>query len=406
MQQQLDADTLLLEYRLGDNRSYLWAVTPSSLKSFSLPGRKQIEDTARRVYDLLTARNLRPKFETLAERRARITNADAEYPRAATRLAEMVLAPAAELLGTKRLVIVSDGALQYVSFAALPLPHSSRSREFVPLLVKHEIVDVPSASTLAVLRRESSRRKEPLKQLAIIADPVFDKNDERVKNNKVRTKEVTQIERGDDLLRSARETGFDNIAGIPRLLFTRREATEIAGLVPAAQRKVSLDFAANRDTAQSSELAQYRYVHFATHGLLNTSHPELSGLILSLVDEQGDEQDGFLRSFEVYNLHLNADMVVLSGCRTGLGKEIRGEGLLGLTRGFMYAGAQRVLVSLWSASDEATAELMAQTYRGMLGQTRLRTATALRSAQLKMMQDRRWHAPYYWAAFVLRGEPN
>ncbi|HXG65462.1 MAG TPA: CHAT domain-containing protein, partial [Blastocatellia bacterium] len=192
---------------------------------------------------------------------------------------------------------------------------------------------------------------------------------------------------------------------MPRLPFTRREAEAIAALAPATARKVALDFDASRHTALSPELGQYRYVHFATHGFLNTRHPELSGLVLSLVDEEGRDQSGFLRLRDIYNLRLPAELVVLSGCRTGLGKEVRGEGLVGLTRGFMYAGAARVLVSLWDVGDESTAELMARFYRGLLkeGQS---AAAALRAAQVSMWKEKRWQAPYYWAAFVLQGEPK
>jgi CHAT domain-containing protein len=177
-------------------------------------------------------------------------------------------------------------------------------------------------------------------------------------------------------------------------------------LVRQSDRKQALDFDASKATAMSADLAQYKYVHFATHGFLNSRHPELSGIVLSLVDQQGAEQNGFLRANEIFNLKLPADLVVLSGCRTGLGKEIRREGLLGLTRGFMYAGAARVLVSLWSVSDEASAELMAQVYRGMLGKEHLRPSAALRAAQLAIWKDKRWQPPYYWAAFTLQGEPR
>jgi len=174
-------------------------------------------------------------------------------------------------------------------------------------------------------------------------------------------------------------------------------------MVPEAERLKALDFDANRTIATSPVLGQYRYVHFATHGFLNTVHPELSGIVLSLVDRQGKEQDGFLWAHEIYNLRLPAEMVVLSGCRTGLGKEIKGEGLVGLTRGFMYAGSKRVLVSLWDISDEASAELMAHLYRAMLKE-HMSPAAALRAAQIEIMKEKRWQPPYYWAAFVLQGE--
>jgi len=165
----------------------------------------------------------------------------------------------------------------------------------------------------------------------------------------------------------------------------------------------ALDFEASRATATGTELRQYRYVHFATHGFLNSANPELSGIVLSMVDQQGKPQAGFLLADEVFNLHLPAELVVLSACQTGLGKEIKGEGVVGLTRAFMYAGAPRVIMSLWSVNDKATAEMMSRLYRVLLQQHQ-RPAAALRTAQLEMWKQKRWRAPYYWAAFELEGE--
>jgi CHAT domain-containing protein len=152
-----------------------------------------------------------------------------------------------------------------------------------------------------------------------------------------------------------------------------------------------------------TDLSGFRYLHFATHGLLNSRRPELSGIVLSLVDEQGQPQDGFLRLHEIYNMKLNADLVVLSGCRTALGKEIKGEGLIGLTRGFMHAGAKRVMASLWGVEDRATAELMKRFYAGMFGEG-LSPSAALCAAQRAMLKDKHRPQPYYWAAFTLQGE--
>jgi CHAT domain-containing protein/Tfp pilus assembly protein PilF len=432
--QVLEPDTVLLEYALGDEKSYLWAVTPNSIDSFSLPSRKEIETAARRVYDLLTARNRHIKFETAEERNARLVAADAEYWQAATALSRMTLSPVAARLGSKRLLIVSDGALDYVPFAALPvsavatIQRTSAAQQNTPsvsveapapLVLEHEIVSLPSASTLAALRREVAGRKPASKTLAVVADPVFEKEDERVRvsgksgkpteSQTARAAEPRAETRSTaaDVFKSAKDTGEEVEGGrILRLPFTRREANQIAALVPERERKQALDFEANRAVALSRELGLYKYVHFATHGFLNSVHPELSGIVLSLVDPQGAEQDGFLRANEIFNLKLPAEMVVLSGCRTGLGKEIKGEGLLGLTRGFMYAGSARVLVSLWGISDEASAELMTKVYKGMLGKEKLRPAAALRTAQATLWKDKRWQAPYYWAAFVLQGEPR
>jgi CHAT domain-containing protein len=165
----------------------------------------------------------------------------------------------------------------------------------------------------------------------------------------------------------------------------------------------ALDFEASREKALSKDLGQYRIVHFATHGLLDNEHPELSGLVFSLVDREGKSRDGFLALEDVYNLTLPVDLVVLSACETALGKQIAGEGLVGLTRGFMYAGATRVVASLWKVDDMATADLMARFYRGMLKES-LRPAAALRQAQIEMRAQKRWSDPYYWGAFTLQGE--
>jgi len=410
-QQVLDPDTLLIEYFLGDEKSYAWAVTSSSLQSFELPPRQTIESETRQVYELLTARNHQVPFEKPTERIARIARADAEYCAASAALSQMLLGPFAAQLEKKSLVIVADGALNYLSFAALSEPGRSR-----PLVVEHEIVSLPSASTLAVLRTELRGRAAAPKTLAVIADPVFEKSDGRIVGTKARERNKKPNNRSltektaskfteASIQGPVQQSGSDEAIEIHRLPFTRREADQILALVPEKDRLKALDFDANRAIATSPSLALYRYVHFATHGFLNTAHPELSGIVLSLVDKQGAEENGFLWAQDVYNLRLPAEMVVLNGCRTGLGKEIRGEGLVGLTRGFMYAGSARVLVSLWDISDEASADLMAALYRDML-KVHSSPAAALRAAQIEIMKDQRWRAPYFWAAFVLQGEPR
>jgi CHAT domain-containing protein len=385
-----DDATLLLEYSLGEERSYLWAVTATSFSSYELPPRAEIEAAARRCYELLTARNQYVKFETADEKRERVRQADAEYPNAATALSQMLLGPVASQLARKRLLVVPDGALEYLPFAALAAPGKE---SFLPLMVDHEVTSIPSASTLAILRRELQGRAPAEKVVAVFADPVFDKTDERVTGE------------------SSRNTGghhavADEVPALPRLPYTRQEADAILALAPPTRRKAALGFEANRAAVMNDDLSKYRIIHFATHSFLDSTHPELSGIALSMLDRQGKPQEGFLRAHEVFNLKLGAELVVLSGCRTGLGKEVKGEGLYGMTRGFMYAGSKRVLVSLWDVQDQATARLMSDFYRGLLGPKRPNTAAALREAQLAIWREGRWSAPYYWAAFVLQGEPK
>ena len=419
VQKQLsDAGTVLLEYELGEERSYLWLVSSTTFASYELPKRGEIEQAARQAYAQLTAR---------VQRRAQ---ADKEYESAAAALSNLLLGKVGSQLGHQRLVIVADGALNYIPFSALPAPlggalaaagSQTEKGSFVPLLVDREVVQLPSASVLGLLRRETASRRPPSKQVFVMADPVFSVNDPRVKHSDRRPgstsvaqnradivndgeSAVTEIE-ASQLARSVGDVGLARGGeALPRLEGTREEAQTIVALAPV-QSRLALDFEANRATATSAELAQYRYLHFATHGLVDTQHPELSGLVLSMVNEDGKPVNGFLRLQDIFNLSLPVEMVVLSACETGIGKEVRGEGLLGLTRGFMYAGSPRVVVSLWKVDDSATAELMGRFYEGMLRQ-KLRPAAALRAAQLAMWQDSRWRAPYYWAAFVLQGEWN
>jgi CHAT domain-containing protein len=186
-------------------------------------------------------------------------------------------------------------------------------------------------------------------------------------------------------------------------MFSNEEAEAITRLAPGISTLKATGFDANRQLVASGELGRYRIVHFATHGLINGEHPDLSGLVLSLLDENGKPQNGFLRMGELFNLQLPADLVVLSACRTALGKEIKGEGLIGLTRGFMYAGAERVVASLWQVDDQATSQLMRRFYRGLLKEN-LRPAAALRAAQIEMSKSSRWSSPYYWSGFIIQGE--
>jgi CHAT domain-containing protein len=266
-------------------------------------------------------------------------------------------------------------------------------------------VNLPSASALVVQRRVLGERHPAPKAVAVLADPVYSRNDSRLNAaSKLREKADEPQKAMRDLDRALQEVGSrDNWAAIPRLSFSRQEAEEIIKSASGKPARAVLDFDASRAAATDPDLSQYRVVHFATHGILNSSHPELSGIVLSLFDKQGRQQDGFLRLHEIYNLKLPAELVVLSACQTGLGKEIRGEGIVGLTRGFMYAGAARLIASLWKVDDAATAELMSRFYKHLLGEQQ-RPAEALRRAQIEMYEKRRWRSPYYWAAFVLQGE--
>jgi CHAT domain-containing protein len=359
----LDRDTLLVEVALGDERSYLWAVTREGLVARELPKRSELEPLARRVHEALNRRD----GDSLSD---------------AAKLRALLLG---DLPLKKRLVFVVEGALQYVPFAALP----AEGADYRPLVADHEIVSIPSITALAALRQELHGRKPAPRTIAVFADPVFTRDDPRVGGG-AGALPVSQTVR--------------NAPYSVRLPLTRDEAQSILRLVPPREAHATLDFDANRGAALGNALRDYRYIHFATHGVLDGTHPELSGVVLSLVDRKGRPQDGFLRLHDVYNLDLPAELVVLSACQTALGRDVKAEGLIGLTRGFMYAGAARVVSTLWKIDDRSTAELMKRFYEGMLGDARLPPAAALRAAQIEMWRSKRRHHPYHWAAFTLQGE--
>lgn len=400
----LDGESVLLEFSLGEERSFLWLVSRGSLETFELPGRRSIEALAREVYSSLTRPfQESPAGETWEDRRRRLQSAHDEYVRRATLLSEMLVGEAVRFLDSRRLLVVGHGALQYLPFGALPVPGLPPAQgeeaggDWTPMVSRYEVVQLPSASVVASLRTEPSARTG--KKLLVFADPVFDASDPRVRGGwspfDLARGEATAAE-----LASAPLSRQD-LGGFRRLPFTRYEAEAITRGMSAADLQTSLGFDASLARFTGSELASFRYLHFATHAVTRPDRPELSSVVFSLVDDRGRPQEGFLRLYDIFDLDLEAELVVLSACETALGREVRGEGLIGLTRGFLYAGARQVLASLWKVEDRATAELMARLYESMLEEGEP-PSTALRQAQVAMWEDGR--PPYYWAAFVLQGD--
>jgi CHAT domain-containing protein len=407
----LDSDTVLLEYALGERQSYLWAVSKSSVSGYKLPGRDVLEAAAKRLY---AAASVRQRTGGAAQPSSPTSSPGDQATVAATALSRLLLEPVAELIRGKRLLVVADGSLRYVPFGLLAAPGAVGSRVYAPLIVDHEIVSLSSASSLLAIRDAPANRHNASKLVAVFADPVFDKMDARVTNggpakapesgqrgpdaSSSETPDLTNLERsvgGLDLSRG----GFT----LPRLPFTRREADAILAATPRDKGFLALDFQASIQTLNTPAIRDYKVVHFATHGLLNTSQPELSGLVFSLVDQVGNQQRGFLELADIYSLNLSADLIVLSACQTGLGKEVKGEGLVGLTRGFLYGGAKGVVASLWKVDDAATASLMEDFYKGMFS-GRLSPAAALRRAEIKIWNQHRWASPYFWGGFIYEGD--
>ena len=381
-QQLLDKDTILLQYALGEERSYLWEITQDSITSYQLPPRSEIETAAQSFFRFTTDSSA--TFDEILPASAKLTK---------------LILPNLEKLSQKRLLIVPDGQLHYLPFSAL----SINSSDYQPLLTKHQVIHLPSASTVAINRNQLQQRTTATNTLAIIADPVFSPDDKRFKGE---TNPPSNTNHGTDNLAQLnleRSTATAELDLQP-LPFTRDEADNIIELLQGKSSLGIFDFEANLNRIKRPDLSEYQIIHFATHGIFNREYPELSGLVVSLVDQQGNPQNGFLRLNDIFNLNLPAELVVLSACQTGSGKNIKGEGIVGLTRGFMYAGAPRIIASLWNVNDASTAELMSQFYQKYL-QENMPPAEALRQAQLAMWQSNvDWRKPYYWAAFTLQGE--
>jgi CHAT domain-containing protein/tetratricopeptide (TPR) repeat protein len=376
----LDPGTVLLEFALGEERSYAWAVGERGIHSAVLPARGEIERQARQLHLAWSA----------VETGSRLAIGDA--------LGRLLLEPPwTEVARAGRLVLVPDAALNLVPWGALRVPrpgHGWSSGERVPLVELKEVVEIPSATTLALERRRLEGRPAAARRAAVFADPVFAADDPRVASARHSRLPVPAG--------SARDAGA-LASAFERLPATRREAAAIAGLAPAGEVFAALDFAANREAVLSGELRRYRIVHFATHTVVDTRHPELSGLVLSQVDAGGRPRGGFVRLPDLYELDLAAHLVVLSGCRTAIGKPLRGEGLMGLTRGFEAAGVPRVVGSLWRVEDRATAKLMTRFYRAMWLEAASPSA-ALRAAQRAVRSDRHYRDPHFWAGFVHQGD--
>ncbi len=425
-QQVLDDRTALLEYCLGEQNSYLWVVQRSGVQLFRLAPRSRIEKLATEFRGQLIPPKLQRRIAGIDivddEQRGLGVVGPSEnvpaYVAASNALYRAVLEPAASSIGDKRLLVVADGALNYIPFEALVKSSAGADYTSLDYLVKtNEVVYTPSASVIGALQQQSGRNpttiggnptvREGAKRILLVADPVFNTNDPRLRG--AYATQSTGPTRGLDL---GLESAVNDVTGqqssglqLARLSGTRTEAEEIAKIARTGgnQTDTWLDLHASEDDLRSRDISNYRIVHVATHGLLDAERPQFTGVVLSLVGNKMN--DGFLRTDEVFNLKLGSPLVMLSACDTGLGKEKRGEGVMGLTRAFMYAGAPTVGVSLWSVADKSTAELMTDFYGRLLSARNPESpATAMRDAQLAMIAGRKYSAPFYWAPFILVGE--
>jgi CHAT domain-containing protein/Tfp pilus assembly protein PilF len=422
-QNVLDDQTALVEYALQPEESYLFAVTKSAVNLFKLPARANVDKLATDLRAQLIPSNLQRRIVGIdvaeANRGLGVASAAPSdvvpFVTASNALYKVVLEPAAGMIGEKRLMVVADGALNYIPFEVLLKTADTGDFSTLGYLVKsNEVVYAPSASVVGAIKQQ--RTKATGRSILVIADPVFNSNDARAKKT-TGTPATTDAEvRGlgiqgalTDVAGAAPTAPNATMEGLPlaRLNGTRTEAEQISKLAKASggQADVWLDLDANEENLGTRDVSKYRIIHVATHGLLNAERPQFTGVVLSLVGNK--THDGFVRTDEVFNLRLGSPLVMLSACETGLGKEKRGEGVMGLTRAFMYAGAPTVGVSLWSVADKSTADLMTDFYRRLLSTGEGTTSSsALRDAQLAMISGKKYSAPFYWAPFVLVGDWN
>ncbi|HKG59708.1 MAG TPA: CHAT domain-containing protein [Pyrinomonadaceae bacterium] len=392
IQKELRADDVLLEFSLGDETSHMWMVTPDSFKHFQLPDRKTIEGLSTEVYKLVTTRQ-----------QAQIQESEKLLLEKAFQLSQILFGQIATQLGSKRLLLVTEGRLQLVPFDALPSQAESNAAPRY-LLLDHEIVQLPSIATLRAIRASEKKNRDAAdKVAAVLADPVFTSSDTRVTKSSLAPAVASAANEQEHPQSTLRALEGLRSGGPARLTHSSEEADAIAKAAPRGTTLVAKGFDATRETAMDARLGEYQIVHFATHGILDYEHPELSGLVLTMVDKNGVEKNGVMPLHDIYNMDLAAELTVLSACQTALGKDIKGEGFVGLTHSFISAGSRSVVASLWKVDDRATAALMADLYHSML-QKGMSPAAALRAAKLKVMQDQRWSSPYYWAGFVVQGE--
>lgn len=366
----------LVEYALGADRSYVWVVRNGTLKSYVIPATQNEIEGLVRKWRGLAANNLPRNGE------------EAELARIGAELSCKLVEPFLDE-GMDKLAIVPDGDLAMLSFTSLPL-NGCRGRAGPPLITAHHVVMIPSLSTyLANLPAKSSGAFA--KEVAVFADPVFDRADGRLRANHA----AVQLAHTSTFIETKRQG-----PALPRLMGTAEEASGIEKVVGADRVSLFLGFNASVDTFLSPAMRDYRVLHLATHGVLDPSTPGLSGLVLSLVAPDGRPEAGYLKIQDIAGLRLSPELVVLSSCDSGAGEAVRGEGITGLAHAFLEAGARAVVSTLWSVDDETTRQLMVDFYREMYGNG-ADPVEALRRSQERMMARPHRSAPYYWAAFEI-----
>lgn len=387
----LDDKSLFLEFSFGENESYLWLIGKTGFDVFTLPQREILEDQLNEIYDLLISRELL-EDESIEAYRKRLSENERKFQEQAQVLSNYLFGKAAEKLKDKRLIIATDGKLRYFPVSALPFPNSDDEQINEPILLSNEVIYEPSATTLSLLTKKSKTVEIPEKDLLIFADAVYSAKDERIISDR------SDLTRSSSNIDDEQKTSF-----LERLPATEQEAASIVKTFGSSDTKLFSGFSATRENFFETKLSDYKVLHFATHGTLNENQPEFSGLVFSQFGENGKRKKGIVRLQDIYGLNLAADLIVLSACDTGIGKDIKGEGLISLTDGFLQSGAKTVVSSRWKVSDKATLELMKNFYEIMEAEN-IPPSQALQKAKIKLRENSAFASPYHWAAFTIQGD--
>ncbi|MDQ3130808.1 MAG: CHAT domain-containing protein [Acidobacteriota bacterium] len=390
----LDDKTLLLEFSFGKDESFLWLIGKDYAESYVLPTREQIESRVESLRKLIDSRSML-EGESIENYLARLASTETEYTREAQIFSNELLGQIADKIREKRLIIVPDGKLHYFPISALPFPHTTNNQ---PILLTNETVYEPSASMLALLSQTEKQKSAATKNLLVFSDPIFSNQDERIADEFRNQSAPEKSSAKNEKLRFA-----GSLTSLSRLNASQTEADSIVRIVGDSASTAFSGAAANREQFLSQSASDYKIIHFATHGWIDEEHPELSGIVLSQLTENGEPRNGVVRLHDIYGMNLAADLIVLSACETGVGKEVKGEGLVSLNNAFMQVGAKSVLSSLWKIDDYAAVELMENFYKS-LADDNLSAAQALRQAQIKLRQNPRYQSPFYWAAFTVQGD--
>lgn len=390
----LDENSFLLEFSFGETASFLWLIDKSEVKTYVLPPRREIETHIEKLLEIFVSREIK-QGESIEDYQQRVIAEENLYIIESKKLSSKLFGQIGKEITNKRLIIVPDGKLHYFPVSALPLPNSETNE---PFLLSNEIVYAPSAQTLLLLQTNRTYFLKPFKSLLIFSDPIFTDDDPRFSDSKNARSETNSKSTSKESFRFVES--LDNLS---RLTGSKNESDSILNIIGSTNVDSFTGFEANRTQLLKTKTEDYKIIHFATHGITHEKRPELSGIVLSRFDESGKQREEFFRIHDIYGLNLNADLVVLSACETGLGKEVKGEGLMSLNNAFLQTGAKTVMSSLWKVEDTATLELMKNFY-GAMAEEKLTPSQALRQAQIKLRQNSQFRSPFYWAAFTVQGD--